>query len=273
MTIELPGYRAVVPNNVYSRDAKIAITDSESININEIIIPRRFIQPCKKDVLNFIVNSAKKTRSEWQRFIKARDFSMLKGIEEIFARFSEQTISGMAEESELVMRELEGHMYVPQEENGKYLFLTYGIIPVQVVEHAQDNGEVFDESWYISNFADKNLLYHSLGERFRLTLLLKDNVLPPKSEMDILVKNKSSVSDILNVSIMHYSPTEVGNIINAIYSGIDSPEKVEELEDLSQVMVEKQAITTLVSLYNTLIFQGSAVMMPLKDITNNSFMQ
>ena len=260
MTIELPGYKVEIPNQVYLRDTKISTPNKENLlKLKSVIMLSRFRQPTKEEVIELLIKKANAILPHMHRFNDPDYASQLTGIDAAFTFFNRESIEKLANRNAASIDEIANCSFAQpasKAEKNSFVYINYGLIPSMMIDFARNKFGRLRREWYHSKFNDTELLDHSIGERFGMALLVENGMLLPKNETDILLKRTTSLSDALFTNNSYYDPEEAKTVIGIIYSGLDSPEKISELEDSSEIAVENDAIRTLNNTYNHLILQN-----------------
>lgn len=246
MKINLPGYKSILDNVTYVKDIVVDSGDSNYIPAKSVIILAKFSEPSEDDVVDYIRgaslvvlnNKDAKDKSNLEGYLGKLPYNLVKGIslgERDYIDFIRINT---------VARSISGYD-IPN----KYLFIRYGLIARDYIE--QNKGNIKSPEWYLSTILDDDSIV-GMGERLQISLLLNENTLPRKDEIKVLLKHGVHSSKILELSVVNYNSKEVGNVVDAVYSGLLQRKNIDLLMDISDRVLEDLALRPIVELNDRL---------------------
>lgn len=162
-TLEIPGYRTLVPNCVYSRPKAVSDDENPFLGrppVSELVVLNRRISPRTEDVLDVIVATAERIPSFELGEAPSQSERMILGGFDGLPRIVGEAI---AKRDEGVLHRLRRHRRGALVEGNRYLSCFLGLIP-------NDQIDVFEGSIYNGR---RDIVYHSCADSTGWELVLK----------------------------------------------------------------------------------------------------
>ncbi len=162
-TLEIPGYRALVPNCVYSRHRVVSDDENPFVGhppVSELVVLNRRISPRTEDVLDAIVATAEKIPSfELGEVHSQSERRLLGGFDGLLRSVGE----AIAKRDEEILQKLRRHRKGVLVEGNRYLSCILGLIP-------HDQIDIFENSIHNDR---RDLFYHNCADSTGWELVLK----------------------------------------------------------------------------------------------------
>ncbi|MBW3022505.1 hypothetical protein KY308_00185 [Candidatus Woesearchaeota archaeon] len=225
MAIEIHGYEAIIPNEVYGRDILHA-SKGRVCPAEEIIIPTRYNFPSKENVAEILrsrieQNNEKKRKSNIVQMFKNEEDLELEDI----LNYMPQNVLDLF---------LAGSIEIPRHDirkQGEYVSLMLGIIP--------KNGRLKTAADYNSEIFESHTKDRAFGEVLQMDVLADKGILPPLDEMKFLLKKGVICSETFVLS-GSYLFERAAEILSLFYSGISAPEQIGKLRDVSREVLDAE---------------------------------
>ena len=252
MAIILPGYNAAFEDKVYCRDRTVD-TQRGHVVVSEIVILERYTEPTEDGVVNYLREVARKV--DPIASLELPDSTKFEGkspLEEFVMKLPKSVrmhlISGRNEYLNFVRKNTYARALSEGENPNNFVQAMYGLLTPVIISNNFEMINDMKHKWYDAALSNKKFLEHSLGYKLQVDILLYDEVLPSKIEMNILLKHKVSVSRSLIVQGTAPEDGDVERLIELLYSGLDTPDKIEYLEDHSKYRLEEASIQPVINL-------------------------
>ncbi|MBN1386132.1 hypothetical protein JW968_04115 [Candidatus Woesearchaeota archaeon] len=95
-------------------------------------------------------------------------------------------------------------------------------------------------------------------------------MLPPKSDLDVLIRNETISSRTFSINIDNYPPSEVSAVFDAIYAAITRPRDISRFPDVSSIGLENAAVYPLQALYTKLAREYQMQMQILRNYNGST---
>jgi hypothetical protein len=259
MKIELPDYKTVFENQVYARDFEIP-TPKGAINLRGIVLLKRYIEATENQVVEYLRKKAEQLQGAaaliLPQGVVRKDKS---GLEKAIMALPDKVVRDIKSGDEECIRFLRGHTQAPNVENpGQYLHIKYGILTVDMVKANQERGTIQEPAWYNIALEHDELQENGLGKLWTVQLLLSEGNLPEKSDIDIMLKHRVHGSKTLEISRVQYDIKQVQGVIDAVYSGLNTPKQIAQLEDVSEKFLEQLAAQPIAELHKMIMINTAA---------------
>lgn len=241
MTIKLSGYRTIFPNAVYTRDENFTMSGGTPIKGTRVLLFHRYTEATEDEVILYLKGK------ERQLPLTVPSPPVLQNLS-----YLERAIIGLPTEergrlrrgdSELVRflrRNTPTRVLGTGEEPSQYLSLAKGLIPTELIRVNQKRSNIYSSEWYKRVFQDDDLNRAGLGEQWQMRVAYTNKGLPPRSEMDILMKHGTFGSETLRVSTSLRKHI-FKDIVETLYAGFPTPDEISLLEDTSAKVLENEA--------------------------------
>lgn len=135
------------------------------------------------------------------------------------------------------------------ETSSVYCAVSYGQFPIQLITENEEKGGVKDAGWYDIALVHPKLQQDGFGEQWNFRLLLEEGALPAQDLIETLLGQRVHGSRVFDVSKIRYPVEEVRAVIEVLYQGLSVDGSVQEVEDVSQRMLEDAAIIPMVAFH------------------------
>lgn len=254
MALELLGHRTAVENQVYTINRMTALPNGHSIELTSILMPRRYTAASEEEVINLLAQKADELEGAAGLIIPGSPAQVLEGktpLDALIMRLPlEQRMHLRTKNPELMRFIRQNTPALPiqsVEELPSYVSVSYGILSTGFI--AQNNAEINVAGWYSAILQHPDIRKVGHGEQWRMRLLLQEGTLPPKQEVDFLIKYGSSVADSFEVSRPRYDKERMQEVVDALYGGLAIPGALADLPDVSTEVVTEAAIPPLIALH------------------------
>lgn len=253
MAIEFPGYGAEFSDSVYSRKGKV-VTDvsGRQIQLTEILIPKRFTQPTEEEVIDLLKTKAQEIRGRTRLILPDGIQSGSKRpLESVLESLPATVISDIATgDADCIGFIRKNTAVMPESVQPKlsYAHISFGYLPEEFIEMNRQGGEINNYKWFVAAMVDPGVKEAGSGKRWHFKLLTQEGNLPDRAELDVLLKHLTHGSRTFDISRIHYDPVEVADVIDSLYSAVNTSEKLSLLEDLSANVIEEAALNPVLAL-------------------------
>ncbi|MBI4895868.1 MAG: hypothetical protein HY831_05235 [Candidatus Aenigmarchaeota archaeon] len=248
--ILLPGYSALVPDTVYSKNGQQQIGGHD---VDTILLLERFRYPTREEVRNYIVRSVKNFLSEIEGNEKAYDDPIYDGVDSIeltklkynVANIPAYVFLGIIGESDEALRRIEeaipGELPEDPDMSSPNLSVVYGLLlskgvydkrasgdrrrkdryqkstpPIPIVVRAP--GRLNDSYWFRNALGNEELAQNGLGERWDLLINLdRDFRLPDIKRLKLLLSEGAPFSNIHRIDGPAQDDYQVEQVIEMLY--------------------------------------------------------
>lgn len=242
MTIKLPGYKPIVPNKVWGKDAKYAGLE---LKAKDIIILKRYQLPTEKGLESYVQAKIRKALSAADdvRGVMLSQILGKGGIEIALALTPKDILKTIADDEGIAKQVISETIAEISDGNTYFLDVKTGIVPAFPVPSELKSSRLY-EAYIMNRSSGKNGV---MGRKHIITLSSDSWQLPKKKDVDNLVRHGTSRSRTLKTFDEKYDQKEVQGIIDTIYSGLPTSRQVMELTDVSDIATEEIAIKAITS--------------------------
>ncbi len=150
----------------------------------------------------------------------------------------------------------------------RFMDIDYGVIPAEVMKTSKIEGDIKNYKWYHSAFKNETLQRDSMGRVLNFSVRYDDSgIVIPGEELKILLKHRTRNSGNFRFA-GDYSSDVLGYVVEFLYSGLSTPEKIDLLPDHSQELLNIAAHGPLKRFYEILIETAVAARRPQKILGN-----
>ncbi len=242
--IEIKGYESLAPNSVWGKDsADVTGPNGAPMQTKELFVALRYETPSQEGVFNLIERTAKDYLAGKYEAIKPTEKVIAdeRALTQIFRRFEQSELEAIASRNSDIFEYFKGHFPKDTDKSGtKYLRVTTGILSLKTVETMPAELKALGAQAY------ETVLQTSGKNKMSIRIKLEsNNALPEWSRMNYLLTDGVTESKTLSARPHAADYTLVENKVIAVYSALDSAQKVEKLPDLSDAMNLAVAAVTL----------------------------
>ncbi len=255
MDISFEGWNTEVANNVYSRK------QGEGM---EIAVVSRFRIPFKKEVFQFLRQKCETHSSRPHILTPGGPAAKpVETLDDLLGLFSQKIVYDIGQSKPNYLAFFNQVMPVSgslvQQEaveppRFNYVQIVDGILPKEVLTDANLKKMRADPILFLGVLGEVQLRLAGLGEKIRVSILTYENQLIPREDVNILLRYNTNDSDGLVVLPKGYNPQLAMQLVDMMYSTLDTPEKVQTVKDMSQALIEGHAYSAM----NTLFIQLAA---------------
>lgn len=242
--IEINGYVSLTPNTVWSRNlADVTGSNGAPVQTKEVFVALRYEAPFREAVLNLIELTAKDYLAGKYDQVTPEEKIVVdeRALAQFFRRFSKEELDAIASRNSGAFKHFADHLPKDIDQAGaKYLRLTTGTVSAQTLEKMPPELKALGTRAY--DFALKN---YSKDKMLIKIKLQSNNELFDLGGMEYLLKQGVRESNTLSISPQTTDYKQVENKVRALYTALDSAQKVEKLPDLTDAVRLAIAGTTL----------------------------
>jgi hypothetical protein len=222
--IQIPRYRAIIENKIYNR----GFNGSE-----EILSLERFRDPTRKEVLNYIINCAKNESATGGLFD-----GLPLNFKDYFASNGDRFIAGVEERDEMDTISEEIQLMGGED----YFHASSYVLSRDVYDELVG----FVKSNVDSSLLASNKIMKELGKRCcRLVFKLDSGELPEQDNLVHLLNNGVVLSDTFSIQTNDLTYPEVTTCIHGLYVGLTSPNKLDLVTDISEMVLKSHSRDTI----------------------------
>lgn len=263
MEIKFPHGGVYVPNSVFSFDTylKAEIGDGSCTGL---LMPEYFRMPGQDDMLNKVKEISK-------MYVNGEVFPVeLEVLQEMFddipisspydptrdikSKFDKDMKDISEEKGDMwpTVTNLVKTMY--QETSNEYISTLFAKIPHESLKGVSTKDIQFYEELVLTTSIQTNGKY---GHQFHVGLTLKDGNLPDRHTIDVLVADKSQMSDSFR-ACSEYSPEEMNMIIDFVYEMLPDKDSIAKLQDNSDKNMTIEIIDTMSQVANYIVIRTAS---------------
>lgn len=248
MTIELPGYSTLVPNEIFG--APLYSRNGEGFK--EVVFLQRFSSPTVEMMAAYLQARKESVRADRCPEDDEVCPAVRNSLDCRLKMVPQYAFDEIGDPKSPTMRSLK-NLFAQLESDDSfphYLRVLYSVVPSEIVDEIEKkNGMDKDRAYFMFSTDQQNII-SGMGLRWDLTLDLTNGRLPSDAEeMNLLIACGVKKSDYFILDSINYPYRKAGKIIRALYSCADSEEKVAEIEDATPELLEgitSVAITQLI---------------------------
>lgn len=266
MGIELSGYGTVLENEVYVKDRIMQADDGQQAALKEILILRLHTEITEDDVVKYLQRKAEEVAGAASLILPESVESERSGLEKLVMKLPDNVRNDIRAGNKECLRFIRAHTPAKALEQRKspnqYLHVRRGLIPDGFLKASREAGGAESAKWYDAALSYQGLKKCGLGEQWAMKILLQNQTLPDKGEITILAKHGAYSSRTLDISAEEYSPEEAISVIEAVYHGLSSREKVDLLhimpDYIIEPMLQELAVPPLIALHEMIMANMAA---------------
>lgn len=254
MTLSLPEYRTVFDNMVYTRDDNnILIVGEKTSGLTHIVMPSRYTVASEEKVINLLAATAGEVEGAASLIVlnPVQTVERKSPLETLIIKLPQEVRMHLRTKNEDLVKFLRQNTpALPMPNVGElptYVSASYGIVSTEFIARNQAN--IDGVGWYSTILVHPQIQEAGHGEQWKLNLQLKDGQLHSKQDIDVLIRNGSSVADTFNVSRRRYDKQKVQEVVDALYNGLSSSNAVADLPDKSSEVLTEAALPALIALH------------------------
>lgn len=252
---KMQGYYPLVENEVYANEFSLTSETGKEVPIMRLILPRRYRESSENDVIDYLQKVAEKVEPFALLHLPGgSDNQVGKSLlEKAVIALPDVVRRHIRTGDENCIEFIRGHTMARSLEDGEtpreYLFVRYGLVPINVIDNNREAGNIKDASWYETALLNDELREMGLGEKFNVRILLQDYTLPAREEMEMLLRHGVHGSRTLEVSRTSYPLDRMNEVMDFLYHNFSTPEKIDRLNDISTKVLEELAFQPVMALH------------------------
>ena len=210
----------------------------QKVSLRAVVLPKTYVEPTEDEVLEHLLctNDELVGESHLVKVLKSLPSLIrlaLRDRNEDYLKFIRENIP-------FSNLEREGR-------TDRYLFVSYGLLCDKFIKEARSKGEI-DLEWYTGAFSDLSLRKRGRGGRWDIKILLGEDGLPKRDEMDILLKHEVDISRTF-CCVGFYNTEQLNEVIDFIYYKFSKPTSFVILPDMREEVLEQGAFIGASALY------------------------
>ncbi len=222
MSLSLPGFKAVFPNQVYTRDR----SEKSDEPLKDILTLRQYGEATQDQVVDYILTKAKE--------MKQKKISTGSLLEEVLVSLAPGQLEHLAEKRQDYVSLLRENCPVPDLKKREYprhfLQLNYGSLPAEFIERHQRIEVITAAAWYDTALLILKTMPTPWGLKVRIKVELERGQVPEKFEIRTEIS-----SSTINLK-------ELKELLDLVY---DHRPAMEKVTDISERWKEEVAATTM----------------------------
>jgi hypothetical protein len=269
MALQIRGYVEIFPDKVYESAEAEEIEMVEQgkslgkIGITKALIIGRYREPTERDVVSYIFEKAESMQAaaasvSTMTDADLDDYSLLEqsllriaaASPDIWNHLSTKNpdMAGYLAQNTVAMRS-QDHQQAPE-----FFKIKYGLLPRDVLQENREDGNIDNPAWYYLAFNPAQYKdVRGLGEHFEIKIIVEDDRIIPKDEMDVLLKHGMHQGDGFYVSRTPF-PRAAVPVIEAVYRSMpDEKVPFEAEQNLYEAAREHYSLQPVNSLISRLI--------------------
>lgn len=237
MKIEIPNYRSVVENQIYSGEKQVK---QGELSWRDVIFLEKYTQPTEEQVINYLKKKAKSAKS--LTGINLINRSQVSDLEVELLNFPiiiDHILKGDEGFIEYTHNKLRPHIF--RDCNGQpstYLSIRYGKAPPEMDSQKQIANGLTNRDKYLEFISNHEIIGRGFGLKWNLKLLLHNGLLPERAIIDFLMKHGTYGSRTFEIDPPSYSIEEVGGVLDDVYKSLSDPELSSLILDTSDLMTD-----------------------------------
>jgi len=248
MEIKLPGMETAIENQVYAETVTTQSNEG-AMNLQRVVLPKRYAEPTGDVIAQHVQKAAENVAGVGTILLTqgARDTRERTPLEDAIIDLPVELRRDLSNGKPEYMQFFEAN--ASGEGPAKnYIGVTSGFIPLVNVRQAQQAGQIKDASWYEHMLNTKELRKYGLGEQWTAGILCDGRKLPSDEVLNVLIDNGVVNSRTLSMGRGGYDPTEVKVTLSRVHSGLETEDHMMQLRDISELLLERTSINSLVAL-------------------------
>ncbi len=261
MTIHLAGYRTVFPNIVYTRKENHALPAGAEFQGTRVLLFHRYTEATGDEVILYLQAKERELPVEVPSTAVLQTLSYVeRAILGLPAEERENLRSGNPELMAFLKKNTFAKALGVGETPTQYLSLFKGLIPTEMIELNERLGNIHDSGWYKKALQHDDLKQAGMGEQWQMRVVYTSEGLPPRSDIDFLMKHGAYRSRTIWIS-SNLRPSVYHDIVDTLYAGFPTPDEIALLEDTSARVLENEATQPIKALLSHLQMQSIRAML------------
>lgn len=241
--VEIEGYKTIVPNGVWNRDAGKVTVASVDVPVRELFIAYQYVSPLQADVFGLIQSVANDYNTGNLAAAPKRQSGIVAdedALREILGGFSPDELKLIASGDNAVFEHFKKHYAVNNEHSGsRYLTVQTALVPEKAVDTMPDDFKA------VGVLAYDSLLNHLGKDKLSIRIMLGKNTLPDESKMQSRLEDKARETKTISVVPITADYQVVKDQVNFVYASFGSAETLGKVVDLSKSVKVSTAARTM----------------------------
>lgn len=252
MIVNFPGYGPFFENQntVYCKDTAVSDQSGKRHEVKSIILPTRYTEANKDKVVNYIAGKIRSAQGASKLVLPEHIRKAKSPLEQMILELPEKIRVDIINGNKEALKFFKQFSPAPHHQEN-YARTRYGFILSQALEDYQQKKVIMDYKWFHHIFPQ--LANFGIGrELFHVGLLVEKDSLPPEADMQAILNHVPPCNTRSMVIEGHYSGDDARDVATTLYLGLNSPEAIKSLPDVSEDILENLALMTLGNIFEAL---------------------
>lgn len=210
-----------------------------------VLLLTKFIEPNESMVVEYL-DLAIKDFAPKRKFVEQAviGWNSLTHLERALYLSETKTLSGFLARERGVMGGigdlLVGDTLNPNDDPALCMLVQYGFFPYSMMRYEPKRSGKDVMAWYLNNMHGQYLAEKGFGALWVMQVLIEDNFLPPRNEVELLLEHQTMKSRTLNIP--KYPLINVDEALDIIYSKYPGAASMSSLGDSSGLVLKERAL-------------------------------
>ena len=250
MNISFPDYSAIFENEVYHKE-DLGTVNNQQVQVKHILILRRCRDITKDEVVSYLQQKAGEVDRVAALYIPVQHRTEKTQLEQMLINLPQpkraHLINGDKNYLDFVRQNTTAVDIKDGESISNYTIVSHGLVPSDLISKNKEN--LNDSNLYDLLISDPRLMNTGFGLNWKITLQLCRGILPDRNDVEFLMKHGTEISKTLAMYGNLPYPEEAKKVLDCIYKGLDSKEKIAKIKDVSNMLLEYRALESANALH------------------------
>ncbi len=239
--MKLSRYTEVVANSVYTAPEVLVIPKKDPLILTKVVTFCQYDEPTKEGCIAYLQEKTKKVRGSSALVLPDSVKQEESMLEKLIQKFPERICTDIIQGNQECIEYVEEHCAAQSEKAGKkrYVLICVGYLTPEI----ESMHKHLSNDWYAAALSAPVFQKQGLGEYVRMQLLTQQGLLPPKQDMDVLLRNEATRSKTLVIMPKYHE--DCAKIMESVYEGMKVPDDLRAIPDTSNDVLEERTIHTV----------------------------
>jgi len=236
--IKLPRYTEKIPDYVYTDREVIVIPNKDPLIRTKVVLLCKYDAPTEESVIAYLREMTEKISGTSALVLPEGARSEEGVLEGLIRQFPQQLSRDILSKKRECIEFIKPNIPALPAARGirQYLLVRGGYL----IPALEEQYKHLPNDWYATALSSPSLQKCGLGEFVQIRILMQNGCLPPRQEMDVLLRNETAQSKTLTMLPQYHA--EGVSIIQEVYEGIQTPEHWSVIKDISAMILEEATI-------------------------------